>query len=138
MPYNEVFTSGLNAFRIHLIDKETGNEQKSGGSRYRFHVAPRILFIRAEKPAEVPPWKGDIALSLSLSRERGLMNFRFHFCRGRPVGRNLTLENKGVYLFGEVDSVTSVESAQVSAGSAGSTPAASFPFASRQAVREPV
>ncbi|HOI44480.1 MAG TPA: DUF481 domain-containing protein [Candidatus Aminicenantes bacterium] len=89
-----------------------------------------------EKPAEVPPWKGDIALSLSLSRGNARsMNFGFTFAADGPVGRNLTLENKGVYLFGEVDSATSVESAQVSSRLGWKHSSRVFSFYELQAVR---
>lgn len=64
-----------------------------------------------EKEAEVPHWKGDVSLGLSLARgNTQSSNFSFSFAAGGPVGKNLMLENKGIYLFAEADDKTSAES----------------------------
>ena len=66
----------------------------------------------AEDKAEEPPrWKGDVSLGLSLARgNTQSSNFSFSFAAGGPVGKNLMLENKGIYLFAEADDKTSAES----------------------------
>ena len=66
----------------------------------------------AEDKAEEPPrWKGDVSLGLSLARgNTQSSNFSFSFSADGPVGRNLMLENEGLYLFAEADDETSAES----------------------------
>ena len=67
-----------------------------------------------EKKEEVPHWKGDVSLGLSLARgNTRSSNFSFTFSAGGPVGKNLKWENKGMYLFADVDDTTSAESAEI-------------------------
>jgi putative salt-induced outer membrane protein YdiY len=64
-----------------------------------------------EKAEEVPHWKGDVSLGLSLARgNTQSSNFSFSFSAGGPVGKNLMWDNKGIYLFAEADDETSAES----------------------------
>jgi putative salt-induced outer membrane protein YdiY len=67
-----------------------------------------------EKAKEVPRWKGDVSLGLSLARgNTRSSNFSFSFSAGGPVGKNLKWENKGIYLFAETDEETNAESWQI-------------------------
>jgi putative salt-induced outer membrane protein YdiY len=71
-----------------------------------------VFTFAQEKAEEVPHWKGDVSLGLSLARGNARSsNFSFTFSADGPVGRKLTWENKGIYLFGEMDGETSAESA---------------------------
>jgi|GEM_PF-3019922 len=57
-----------------------------------------------EKAEEPPHWKSDVSLGVSLARGNARStNFSFTFSAGGPVGKNLTWESKGLYLFGEMD-----------------------------------
>ena len=67
-----------------------------------------------EKEAEAPHWKGDVAVGFSLARgNSNASNFSFSFSADGQIGRALSWENKGVYLFGAVDGRTSAESGLV-------------------------
>ena len=76
-------------------------------------LALAFFTFAQEKAEEVPHWKGDVSLGLSLARGNArLSNFSFTFSADGPVGKNLTWENKGIYLFGQTDGKTSAESGQ--------------------------
>jgi putative salt-induced outer membrane protein YdiY len=73
-----------------------------------------LITSALEKAEETPHWKGDLSLGLSLARGNARSsNFSFTFSADGPVGKNLTWENKGVYLLGEMDGETSAESGQI-------------------------
>jgi len=70
-----------------------------------------LVSYSQEKAEDVPHWKGDVSLGLSLAcGNTQSSNFSFSFAAGGPVGKNLMWDNKGIYLFAEADDETSAES----------------------------
>jgi putative salt-induced outer membrane protein len=73
-----------------------------------------VLGYAQEKEEEPPHWKGDVSLGLSLARgNTRSSNFSFTFSASGPVGKDLTWENRGMYLFGEVDERPAAESGEI-------------------------
>jgi len=93
--------------------------------------------LAQEKAEEAPHWKGDISAGLSLARGNARSsNFSFTFSADGPVGKSLTLENKAIYLFGEMDGETSAESALAASRLNWQHSSRFFSYYEIQAVRE--
>ncbi|MBN1938015.1 MAG: DUF481 domain-containing protein [Candidatus Aminicenantes bacterium] len=66
----------------------------------------------ADTAGEPPRWGGDVSLGLSLARgNTRSSSLSFTFSAAGPVNRTktITLSNKGIYLFGEIDGETNSE-----------------------------
>ncbi len=67
-----------------------------------------------DKKEEPPHWKGDLSVGLSLTRgNTNSSNLSFTFSAGGPVGKKLTWDNSGLFLYGGANKKTNVESGQI-------------------------
>ena len=102
-----------------------------------FLLSLALVSFAQEKEEEVPHWKGDVSLGLSLARgNTQSSNFSFTFSAGGPVGKNLMWENKGIYLFADVDDKTSAESAEIDSRLNWNHTARFFSYYELQAIRD--